>query len=373
MKKTIILLIGIFFAVSGIASTEEKSYIDDKDGYVNVRRDANSSSPVIAKIMEGEIFVVFPESGVSWYRVNTSNNISGYVHKSRIKTFSELKVEIGSLFLQYGNPMGAEQSETNNELLFEYARKYPEIFVYEFFMSNPPIKQKLLAELESPVHDGIDIALTYERILTASDISGKAEIIKSLEVAASKAGITLPEKEFSLSDYFKFMGFELEETELATITNILGSAQINQSGDGADSYAAVCYRVPGKNITIYFESGEMGGGTTLLSYRVKTEATSEFPCGTSISKLLSQYNIGVLVLGERMDKVFAGLPKNPELKLGNRIVYSVSIPLTEEEVMKFGMSKEDFGHVFRDTQVTINLSSENAVLTGFSVYKVTTL
>lgn len=61
----------------------------------------------------------------------------------------------------------------------------------------------------------------------------------------------------NLESYFLFMGFELEETELAGIQEVLGAVPTHHEGDAAYSYTAICYRVSRDNVTVYFESGEM--------------------------------------------------------------------------------------------------------------------
>lgn len=58
--------------------------IHDTDGYTNLRKDKNSSSPVLQKISSGEHVEAEDQSG-DWWLVISKEGKKGYVHKSRIK------------------------------------------------------------------------------------------------------------------------------------------------------------------------------------------------------------------------------------------------------------------------------------------------
>ncbi|MDR6969627.1 hypothetical protein J2X31_003660 [Flavobacterium arsenatis] len=65
--------------------------IEDKDGYVNIREEANTNSKIVGKIKSGEIVYIFnygDELG-NWliidYLENDENLLTGYIHKSRLK------------------------------------------------------------------------------------------------------------------------------------------------------------------------------------------------------------------------------------------------------------------------------------------------
>lgn len=45
----------------------------------------NINSKVIDRIFEGETYVVYPTIDENWWRVQTTSNTEGFVHKSRIK------------------------------------------------------------------------------------------------------------------------------------------------------------------------------------------------------------------------------------------------------------------------------------------------
>ncbi|MFP3831715.1 SH3 domain-containing protein [Chryseobacterium sp. SIMBA_028] len=59
-------------------------YIQDADGYTNLRKDKNSSSQILQKINTGEQIDVLDQGG-DWWLVISKEGKKGYVHKSRIK------------------------------------------------------------------------------------------------------------------------------------------------------------------------------------------------------------------------------------------------------------------------------------------------
>lgn len=58
--------------------------IDDPDGYTNLRAGPGTNHPVLAQILDGEVFRTRPAEG-RWWRVETSSGVTGYMHVSRIK------------------------------------------------------------------------------------------------------------------------------------------------------------------------------------------------------------------------------------------------------------------------------------------------
>ncbi len=60
-------------------------YIEDKDGFTNLRKEKSSSSEVLQKIKSGEQVEVLDNTG-DWWQVKTKEGKTGYVHKSRIKS-----------------------------------------------------------------------------------------------------------------------------------------------------------------------------------------------------------------------------------------------------------------------------------------------
>src|SRR5947208_346099 len=68
----------------------------------------------------------------------------------------------------------------------------------------------------------------------------------------------------------------LAETSFATVEKLLGSATRSAGGDGESAGTQSCYRTPGADpITVYFTSGEMGGGDRITEVSiVGSKATS---------------------------------------------------------------------------------------------------
>jgi hypothetical protein len=86
-----------------------------------------------------------------------------------------------------------EYSEWSNETLFKVMQKAPTLFFQvierEFVSSN-----LLFKEIRSPINDGIDLQLTYDRLKTAkAKVETKAKYFEALKVAAKKGNIELKE------------------------------------------------------------------------------------------------------------------------------------------------------------------------------------
>jgi SH3 domain-containing protein/tetratricopeptide repeat protein len=61
--------------------------IDDPDGYVNVRKDKNADSPIVAKVKKNEPFEFQCTQNATWCRVKLSSGVTGWMHYSRIKRY----------------------------------------------------------------------------------------------------------------------------------------------------------------------------------------------------------------------------------------------------------------------------------------------
>lgn len=59
--------------------------INDPDGYTNLRKDKNSSSKIIEKVLENKRFLIMSQTGDWWYVNVLESGNQGYIHKSRIK------------------------------------------------------------------------------------------------------------------------------------------------------------------------------------------------------------------------------------------------------------------------------------------------
>lgn len=61
------------------------NYIQDPDGFTNLRKDKNASSQILQKIKTGEQIEVLDQNG-DWWLVVSKEGKKGYVHKSRIQS-----------------------------------------------------------------------------------------------------------------------------------------------------------------------------------------------------------------------------------------------------------------------------------------------
>ena len=58
--------------------------INDPDGYTNVRSKPSIDGYIIDVIDDGKIFYTYLQNG-SWWQIKTSDNKTGYIHRTRIK------------------------------------------------------------------------------------------------------------------------------------------------------------------------------------------------------------------------------------------------------------------------------------------------
>lgn len=58
--------------------------INDPDGFSNVRDARSTSGRVVARVVRGEAFATYAQSG-DWWEVRTAGGVVGYMHASRIK------------------------------------------------------------------------------------------------------------------------------------------------------------------------------------------------------------------------------------------------------------------------------------------------
>lgn len=65
-------------------SQSKRGVINDKDGYVNIRKEPDTQSEIVGKIRDKEIFNYWP-TYTNWYIIETKDGIRGYVYKDRIR------------------------------------------------------------------------------------------------------------------------------------------------------------------------------------------------------------------------------------------------------------------------------------------------
>ena len=171
---------------------QEKGYINDPDGYTNIRKQPSVESEIIGKLIEGEMFTYHP-SNSNWWKVEFKG-VKGFVHSSRIESVIEVKKRINQYFVDYfeSDRNNVELSEGNNEKLFLLSEKYPYSLLTSFCELNNEIQVFLLSEYESPIHDLIDLQLIFTRLKnTKVDCSGKQRILDALKLAGQKIGLEI--------------------------------------------------------------------------------------------------------------------------------------------------------------------------------------
>ncbi|WP_415325656.1 SH3 domain-containing protein [Chryseobacterium sp. MMS23-Vi53] len=68
-------------------NNEQNYIIQDPDGYTNLRKEKNTTSEVLQKVKSGEEVDVLDNTG-DWWKVKTQEGKTGYIHKSRIKSYN---------------------------------------------------------------------------------------------------------------------------------------------------------------------------------------------------------------------------------------------------------------------------------------------
>jgi len=172
---------------------QELGYINDPDGYVNIRLKPSGQSKIIGIIITGQDFKYYPVSNTDWWKIEFKFQ-TGYIHKSRIKDFSKIKSEISKFFQNFYSTdrNNVELGEGNNEKLFLFTQDYPLATLKAFCEQKKEIQDFLTSEYESPISDLIDLQLIYSRLITLiTTCSEISKITHSLEIAANNTGLEL--------------------------------------------------------------------------------------------------------------------------------------------------------------------------------------
>ncbi|WP_345369950.1 SH3 domain-containing protein [Algivirga pacifica] len=74
----------LYFTVLCSLNAQKLGYINDPDGYTNLRSEASAKAEVIGIIVRGQEFTYYPEHNSSWWKVDFKFR-TGVVHKSRIE------------------------------------------------------------------------------------------------------------------------------------------------------------------------------------------------------------------------------------------------------------------------------------------------
>ncbi|MGF2332079.1 SH3 domain-containing protein, partial [Acinetobacter baumannii] len=90
MEKHFKFIISTVLMMGPVGSSyADFGFIQDKDGYVNVRENSSLTSKVTSKLNNNEIVsCVMDERVNNFCLVNASNGVTGFVYKNRINNFS---------------------------------------------------------------------------------------------------------------------------------------------------------------------------------------------------------------------------------------------------------------------------------------------
>lgn len=205
LKQMITLF--VLFGLTPIIA-QKVGYINDSDGYTNLRLEPSGKSEIAGIIIQGQEFKYYPDKNSDWWKVEFQFR-SGFMHKSRIKDFNDVKTEISNFFKEFHSTdrNNAEAGETNNEKLFLLTQDYPLAASAAFCEQNKEVQDFLVSEYEKPVHDLIDLQLVYSRLINleipCADIN---KIIKALELAGEKSGMVFQKNKIfdsNIPDYNK--------------------------------------------------------------------------------------------------------------------------------------------------------------------------
>ncbi|MBR08790.1 MAG: hypothetical protein CMP48_14075 [Rickettsiales bacterium] len=191
------LLLILFIAISFNSVAQVEAYIKDDDGYTNVREAKSSNAEIITTIQNAELFNCKPDRESNWWEIEKSDGTTGYVHNSRIIPVSSQTVVIKRFFdeIENANPNNVEFGEVSNEQLFIYAERFPKSFLFAFDQTSPELRKLLIKELESPIHDLIDLKLIYSRISAINEHEAtRSEILEAIETAGKSLGIDVSGK-----------------------------------------------------------------------------------------------------------------------------------------------------------------------------------
>ena len=175
--------------------------------------------------------------------------------------------------------------------------------------------------------------------------------------------------EKSTDSFIRFNGFELEKTQLSDVIDSVGETEIHKDGDAGESYTGICYYYPNEDITIFYESGELGGSKTLLTYKVVKGHKAKFKC-LKIHETVTEFSISGLKIDLTLKDAIDFLPNMPYKVRGLSYIYWNKIPFNKDDYRRLNLKHE--GNYVWDELVTIELYENNNLLTGYSVTRVIT-
>jgi hypothetical protein len=138
----------LLFTLSNLSYCQDYDFaiIQDKDGFTNVREEANLKSKIVGTIKNNEIIFVFDHEESNNMYSFQSLSISGFVHSSRIKRLNKLK-EI------------KPSNQSENNINFKHNNFEIDIFAEKFDLKKYSVqrnKQGFVEKLNNKVFYGTD-------------------------------------------------------------------------------------------------------------------------------------------------------------------------------------------------------------------------
>jgi len=190
---------------------QEIVIINDKDGYVNVRENADGKSKIIGKKYEDDIFYSIKSKDNDWYEVYIENGATGYIHSSRIMPLSNLQ-KLNTKSVHWKDEVLTFQNDT---LFFE-------IRLAKFVPSKHLIKNK------NEYPESID---NHEMHGTFGNLP-KVEFV-SIKLVVRSKDIPLPKEQFNDC-------YEIDLSRMRLYSDKKGRLFIASSNsDGAGGYDAI--------------------------------------------------------------------------------------------------------------------------------------
>jgi len=185
------LQLSILLSLIGLIpiKAQDLGYINDPDGYANLRLEPSGKSDIIGIITSDQVFRYYPDNS-DWWKVDFYFR-TGYLHKSMIKNFDKIKSEIINYFQDYysADRNNVELSEAYNEKLFMVTQNYPLATLTAFCEQSNEIQEFIISVYKSPLHDLINLQLIYSRLISSSYSCKEAfQIINAIDIAAKNIG-----------------------------------------------------------------------------------------------------------------------------------------------------------------------------------------
>ncbi|NTW25897.1 MAG: SH3 domain-containing protein, partial [Lentimicrobium sp.] len=116
MKISQMIIVILLMIIGNPVNAQEHGYINDPDGFTNLKLEPNGKSEIVGIVITGQVFKYYPDTSSDWWKVDFKFR-TGFMHKSKIKDFNKAKSEISKYFQDYysADRYNVELSEGNNE------------------------------------------------------------------------------------------------------------------------------------------------------------------------------------------------------------------------------------------------------------------